>query len=133
MKPLICKLPMLPLTANERATKHWGVLDREKQDITLLIPMCQASNRQPKNGPKRLVEVVFMKPAGTKAIDPDALDFRCKSINDALQRRKWIADDDKRHIDLLAREEWLPKGERQKGYTIISVSLADVGELKGAA
>lgn len=134
MKPLICKLPMLPMTANERERAHWRKLAREKDDFTKIIPLCPMDNQQPKDGPRRIVEVIFRKPRGKRAVDPDGLKYRCKSINDALQRTGWIADDDDRHIDLIVREKPIETGKRdQRSYTVIAVSLADVGELKGAA
>lgn len=126
---LLKNYPLLPMTPNQRERAHWAKLKREKDDFTLMTPMCPIEGQQEKGGPRRLVEVVFRKPRSKRSVDPDALAFRCKSICDALQRRGWIADDDDLHIELVVREE--PFDGHAKSHTIVAVS--EMAEVEKAA
>lgn len=104
MIPLIKTIPLVPMTANERERAHWRKLKREKDEWTLLIPLASVKNKQTRNDPQRLVEVVFCKTRGPES-DPDGLPYRCKSIMDALVRRGWLFDDSPRYARLIVREE----------------------------
>ena len=116
MIPLVKTIPMLPMSNNQRERAHWGALKREKDDWTLMIPMCVEANRQ-RPTERRMVEVVFCKRRGPES-DPDNLAARCKTILDALTRRHWIADDSPAHIDLVVREDTRAK----RSQTVIAVT-----------
>lgn len=118
MIPLIRTVPILPMTANERERSNRWALAKEKNDWTLLIPLCAEANRQ-QEGERRMVEIVFCKRKGPES-DPDNLHFRCKSILDALTRRMWITDDSPLYIDLRVSETTRAASTQ----TVIAVSEA---------
>jgi hypothetical protein len=126
--PLIKTLPILPMTANERERAHWRKLADEKNDWTLMIPMCERSNQWKAGDPPRIVQIVFCKTRGPES-DKDNLHFRCKSILDALVRRKWLEDDNPNFCDLRVAE----LTRHNKAQTIICVSRGGVQEGQVAA
>lgn len=115
MTLLIKTIPLLPLSNNERERSHYMKLDREKNDWTLMIPMCPVEYEQGPYGKQRLVEIVFRKAKGPMS-DDDNCAARCKVILDALRRRQWLHDDSPTYCKLIARDE------RGKTATIIAVS-----------
>jgi hypothetical protein len=100
--PLIRTVPILPMTANERERSNRWDLAKEKNDWTLLIPLCAEKNQQ-KEGEMRVVQIMFCKKRGPRS-DDDNLHFRCKSILDALVRRRWMIDDSPKYIILKVAE-----------------------------
>lgn len=116
MIPLIRTVPIVPMTNNQRERAHWSTLKKEKDDWTLLIPLCAEANRQ-QEGERRMVEIVFCKTKGPES-DPDNLHARCKSILDALVRRGWMIDDSPKYIDLRVSETT----RARRTATVIAVS-----------
>jgi hypothetical protein len=118
MIPLIRTIPIVPMTNNQRERAHWAKLAKEKDDWTLLIPLCAEANRQ-QEGERRMVEIVFCKTRGPES-DSDNLHARCKSILDALVRRGWMIDDSPKYIDLRVSETTRAASTQ----TVIAVSEA---------
>lgn len=120
--PQIFTIPLLPLTANQRERAHWRTLAKEKDDWTLMIPMCADLNRQHLGEAPRMVEVVFSKTRGPES-DPDGLPYRCKSIMDALVRRGWLYDDSPTYCQLEVREE--TRAPQKQTTIAISKAISD--------